>query len=157
MANEKISAMTTASQVANADIVPIVQGAANKKATRTVLLTGAAGEDIVIQGSTGQSVKLLSADGQTEVWIRDDGFIYLRNLNTFLQILGNGDTDFDSGGRLNLHANGTMAISCNSGNPNVLYNPGNPTDWSGSPPTDVATALDRIASALVTVLGGPIP
>ncbi len=34
----------------------------------------------------------------------------------------------------------------------IAYSPSTPSDWSGSPPTTIAEALDRIAAAL-----GPIP
>lgn len=34
----------------------------------------------------------------------------------------------------------------------VPYSPGNPSDWSGTPPANLQAALDRIAAAI-----GPIP
>lgn len=41
--------------------------------------------------------------------------------------------------------------------PAVRYNPGTPGDWLGAPPSTSQEALDRIASAVVGLLGGAIP
>jgi len=37
------------------------------------------------------------------------------------------------------------------------YSPGTPGDWTGSPPADVGSALDRIAAAVAGLLAGTIP
>lgn len=46
-----------------------------------------------------------------------------------------------------------------SGNlkPNQGYTPGTPSNWSGTPPSNFASALDRLAAAVRSLLGGPIP
>ncbi len=41
--------------------------------------------------------------------------------------------------------------------PNQDYTPSTPSNWSGSPPADFASALDRLADAVATLSGGPIP
>lgn len=41
--------------------------------------------------------------------------------------------------------------------PGLVYVPGTPLDWLGTPPATVQEALDRIASAVVGLLGGGIP
>lgn len=39
----------------------------------------------------------------------------------------------------------------------VLYTPGSPGDWAGTPPTNMQEFADRIASAVAGLLGGAIP
>jgi len=72
MADLKITEMTVATEMNNADILPIVAAAANFSISKTLFLTGAPGEDIVIQGATGQHAALQGTDIQTIVHCTDD-------------------------------------------------------------------------------------
>lgn len=56
-------------------------------------------------------------------------------------------------GTFNLNGNNIVL-----GGGTVSYSPANPANWDGTPPSDVASALDRIAALLVTLnSGNPIP
>jgi hypothetical protein len=66
MADQKISAMPAATQVNDSDIVPIVQGGANKSATRAKMLTAAPGVQISLVGSDSSAVQV-SPDGTISV------------------------------------------------------------------------------------------
>lgn len=77
MASEKISEMTAASSVANADEVPILQGGVNKRATRAFLLTGADGEEIVLKAGDGEKVRITNHDGSCAIVLNDDGSVNL--------------------------------------------------------------------------------
>lgn len=52
---------------------------------------------------------------------------------------------------------GTLILLQSSSASNIAYTPGNSADWAGSPPTTVAAALDRLASANVVNGFGPVP
>lgn len=54
-------------------------------------------------------------------------------------------------------SDGTHTVLICDGANNITYSPGTPGDWSGTPPTDVWIALDRLAAYLNTVGGGPVP
>lgn len=41
--------------------------------------------------------------------------------------------------------------------PNLDYTAGTPSNWNGTSPTTYKSAIDRLASAVATLLGGPIP
>lgn len=69
MADTKISAMSVAPDVGNADVVPIVSAGANEKATRAQLLTAKTGEDISLVGAATQSVLMTDAGGTAVVVI----------------------------------------------------------------------------------------
>lgn len=56
MADTKISAMALATEVKNADVLPIVSAAANFRVAKDIFLTGAAGEDIWLHAASGQVV-----------------------------------------------------------------------------------------------------
>lgn len=38
-----------------------------------------------------------------------------------------------------------------------FYSPGTPGNWQGTPPNNLGAALDRLASVVATLFGGPIP
>lgn len=40
---------------------------------------------------------------------------------------------------------------------NINYSPATPSNWSGAPPANLISALDRLAAAVESLLGGPIP
>jgi hypothetical protein len=58
MPNEKISAMPAATSVSNADVLPIIQGGVNKKATKAVLLTPPPGEHLYLFTANGHFIDL---------------------------------------------------------------------------------------------------
>jgi Major tropism determinant N-terminal domain len=54
---------------------------------------------------------------------------------------------------------GELFVGSTTGNQkaNAAYTAAAPSHWNGSPPTDVYTAIDRLAAAVAGLLGGPIP
>ena len=68
MADTKISGLSSASAVADTDIIPIVSGGVNYKATRaslftgtaTLLTNGASNKGLIVKGALGQSAKVAS-------------------------------------------------------------------------------------------------
>lgn len=81
MADEKISAMAAATQCANADVLPLVQGGVNKKVSRQVLLLGAPAEDIDIQAGAGAALRLLDELGGVVLLIASTGDVSLQAPN----------------------------------------------------------------------------
>ena len=63
MADEKISAMPAATSVGNADLLPIVQGGVNKRATKILFLTQSTGEPIGLVGPGVAIIRIDSAGG----------------------------------------------------------------------------------------------
>lgn len=55
------------------------------------------------------------------------------------------------------YANFLGAITDFVGSPGLQYTPGAPVLWVAPPPTNVKSALDRIATALAPLVGGAIP
>lgn len=109
MADEKISAMTSATSVANADVAPIVQGGANFKATRALFLTAGAGEDIILRSASGQGAALLSDDGLYTVSVVDGSLAFVGGPKVVIENNGSG-TIF----QLFTDGTGTL-ISCQTG------------------------------------------
>jgi len=72
MANQKISEMTAASSVADADLVPVVQGGVNKKATSILLVTAA--KIATALGFTPANAAALNATALTSGTVPDARF-----------------------------------------------------------------------------------
>jgi len=174
MADTKISAMAAATEVLNADVVPIVNGGANFKATRQLLLTAGTGEDIELVPSAGGVAKIENAGAQGRVEVDASGnpniissltvTVGRADLSTYLRLdstdvwswlLGGAilGLSIDNGGTLELSmdlTNDTAKFLAASGI-DITYIPGDTNDWTGADPTTVYEALDRIAAAV-----GPI-
>lgn len=63
MADTKLSALTAATSVANADLLYIAQSGSSLKATRALVLTAAAGESISLVGNSSSSISIASDGG----------------------------------------------------------------------------------------------
>jgi len=181
MADMKISAMPAATQIANADIMPIVQGGANKKCTRQLMLTAAVGEDITILGASGQVINIFSDSGATTLVLDDGGgCVWTSDSMQFLSggggsssfdMLATGDIAFVSpaGTEIKLDANAggaVLILAPNVGGPSSLIDANGVVvsylvavsgDWNGAAPTDLAAAVDRCAALLKVLNGGVGP
>jgi hypothetical protein len=155
MASEKISAMPSATEVGNTDVVPVVQSGANKKSTRLLLLTAGSGEEIALNAAAGQFAGIQA--GSFSIMLRDDGFLNI--------IIGGANIQCDGSGNLTIRGtavtlnatSGAFIIEQGTGqNISVQFNTANPGNWT-SAPNDLASAVDRIAAALVSFTGSPIP
>ena len=75
-----------------------------------------------------------------------------RGLKANLPVLGDGELGL-------CEDTGELFIGSTSGNVNISnkYAPGAPASWAGTPPSTISSALDRIAAAVATLRGSPIP
>jgi len=181
MADEKISAMTAASQMANADVMPIVQGGANLKATKLQLLTGASGEDLTLTAHASQSIVLQGPASDPVFALPPSAPAHLHTNNGFffgnaaesagLYYDGSSDMGFVTpNGPWTISITGGTSISfvCDT-NAGTIYagashgfncdlsglTSGN---WATSPPPDLVTFINRIATKVKALNGGtPIP
>jgi hypothetical protein len=82
MADTKISALTAATSVADADLIPIVQGGANKKATRELVRGHKVYTALLTQTSTNAptATVLENTLGGTVVWARSIAGTYTATL-----------------------------------------------------------------------------
>lgn len=154
MADTKISAMTAAAVVQDADLVPIVSAGANFAATRALMLTGGGGEDIVVQASTTQSSKLLSEDGTATVEVTQLNEV---NIASAAKITLTADA---GGGNLSIITMDPVTPSYRwdaAGPIFVQFQTATALLWNGAPPVDLATAIDRCALLLKTLNGGVGP
>jgi len=180
MADTKISDMAPALSVLDADLIPIVQAGVNLKATRQNLLTAAPGEQIRLVSQGINPARLQSADLGTYVEVRNGGPIDALSAAAarIRAVCGNTDFDMQASGVVLLligpgktitlgdalgsalvlidrNLNKVSILSTNQ--PLITYVPGNPANWILPAPTDLATAIDRIAAAVVAgAPGGPI-
>ncbi len=182
MADQKISDMTAATEVMNADEVPIVQaGMGNLKAVRGQLLTGASGEDISLTSSTGQQSQLTTDGADAGVNAVDGG-----NLEVFGDSVTVGDLPFTigfqrvgntvtiktnsaSGAFIDIHNGGTsqLFMDMNTGfiswtGPAGMDFTIDPTltagNWAGGLPVNFTDFFERIAAKVKALNGGtPIP
>lgn len=180
MPDTALSAFPSATSMANADTLIVVQGGADKQVTKTLLLTGKAGEDIKVKSSSGQKVILESADGNTRVECSDAGV-------TVTTVGGAIEMKRSSGGcRIGLNSLGDVELRPDDGsavcilgkasgahiNVDVTSNQmhliassgitvdnfdNGAGDWTTSPPVDWQTCLYRLSAAVRGLLGGTIP
>jgi hypothetical protein len=138
--SEKISAMPSATQMNNADVLPIVQGGVNKKITRDVFLTANGTDDLAIVGASldridlphgggiivtadsGDTIELLNAINLAEISISPAGAITVAsatgqevvldsNGSSFtLDGAGNFAADVVAGGTYLVHVQGVNVI-----------------------------------------------
>lgn len=156
MPDEKISQMSAASEVFDADSVPIIQSGSNKKATRALLLTGSNNAPIYLVASSGQFVGLKA--GNYSIYVRDDGFIALEGQGTSLQIDGSGNVTLRGASLTLTTTTGLISLGQGiGGSVNVGYTPSDLSIWLTTSPPDLATAVNRLAAAVAGLLGGGIP
>lgn len=179
MADEKISAMPAATATATGDLIPIVQGGVNKKATKAVLFQGAAGAtDAYVSGALG-FVGVIDHLGTSGIQV-DDANKKLRGFGAILdfqfgtptgsfQISAAGNISLDAGahaGIIDLGTVGTAELKLDQGAGTVLltcanlcsvkYAPAVPGNWA-VPVTTIHQALDRLVAAVVArTLGGAV-
>jgi len=168
MPDKKISQMTAAVEVANADILPIVKGMSppNYYASKALLLQNAAGEDIYL-GAGGSF---------NSFWVDPNGNGAFNTTPGTTFQLGNSAGDefiWDDAVGLTIAVITQISFSTldgqlfqmATGNPMLVQSPfgvvvtyvaGNPLNWSGDP-LDMNTAIDRLAAAVAGLLGVPIP
>lgn len=174
----RISEMAVATEMANTAILPIVAASANFSVSKELLLTGAAGENVELAASAGQQASLLCDSGNAGVVVDDGGTAALSGNNgcSLSNPVAGASVDIDAGGNIAIDV-GTgsqvnigssvsainLVIDTNfetllfqgSGGCTLSYLAGFPGDWSGSPPPDMQTAIDRIAR--VVSVGGTVP
>lgn len=169
MPSESIITMTPATSVANADLLPISQGGANLSATRAQMLRSTPGEDIeIISANAFVSVEdsgsiLVSFGSGQQVEVRSSSTlaILLHVGQTFCQMTAPtaGFVALSSfGGQVEVNAVGHVICIDNSGaSVFSTYISPSPSIWAGSAPSDMASAINRIAAAVRGLLGIPIP
>lgn len=126
MADIPISGMAVASQVNNADLIPIVQGGMNFSATRQLILKGGPTEDIVVSSSASHIAELDTYSGNAGFSVNDAngqaaGFgdeLLLNFANTSLKIQASPLHNFE----VQLPAGGDAYISGPSGHTYILVN-----------------------------------
>jgi len=179
MADEKISAMVAATVVMAADDIPIVQALANKKSTRSLLLTGGTSESIYLTASVGFYAGLQDVKTATFFFV---GTGLINGFSSGGWLMQGGPTPFP--GQIVILASGGVEVTPKPGfmfevrdfsapntlqwtpfsgvfnlnstvQPVITYITTTPGSWLGAP-TSIAVAIDRIAAKLAA-MGGPIP
>lgn len=140
MADTKISDMAAATAVADADLIPIVQGGVNLSATRALLLSGDGAENVALVAGSGSNAAVRNTDFSNVLVIPESGQVQLL-----------------AGTSILLHTVGQIRLQSDGGQNVVDWTDPTPGNWDTSVPTSTSEALVRIASALAGLLGGPIP
>ena len=166
----KISALPAATTVSQTtDVLPIVQGAANKNVTREVFLSAKTGEIVGIFNGTGVGGVQVDASGQVDIGYASGTHLAIgRDSAVNLQFQGNGNVVFqqESGAEWRVQGNGGAIIYSGSGKCSILDNGGTSVEISFTPlasaswntdPVNMAGAIDRLAAAVATLRGSPIP
>lgn len=178
MADMKISAMTGASEVGNADDIPIVAGGANFKATRDQLLSAATGEHIFVTGVAGFTAGL--QDSTTNNQINVSGSVGIMSCDTSIVTGGPTRTtgiECDALDNINITlkdlatlfisdvgGNNFIIMDTNTGTLNIQMNTGMDGsitnlvagNWAGTP-GQLSDSFNRLAAAVAGLLGTPIP
>lgn len=166
MADEKISAMTSATVMSNLDVVPIVQGGANKKVEKAIFLKTGTSESVAFVGPTTEFVGIL-ASGVASVNAPSGAELYTilgfgvvctpAGGVTIGAFTGQTVQITSNGGTVQLDGSGIITLQC-AGGASVFasYTPLTPASWAGNP-SNLATAIDRIAASVAFMLGSPIP
>jgi len=179
MADTKISGLPAATSIGNADVIPCVNGAATKKVTKQLFLTALGGEDITIKSSSAKKVRLDTDSGTANLEVWDSNVLTVNagtmtmggNTATQLGWLISGAGFFKAGAGSDLTLWGDagssqLFLSSVGGGPSILtsnqglmiqYSTAVGASWSGAPPADVWSALDRIAVLLAVLNGGVGP
>jgi hypothetical protein len=179
MADTKISAMTSAATVLNADQIPIVTGGVNKRASKSAILSAAPGEPITIQGVAGQDSSLRNAGGTAVIYVTSAAVANVLGANGFFIgwpgfAVGIG---LDGLGAIHIvpqfgaqvviaypavSVGGTFDTSTGqivfvaSNGMTCPYLDGTGGAWAFAP-AHYNLAINRLAIALAGLLGGPVP
>jgi len=156
MPNLKISAMPDAPDMGELDLLTVVVGGVNYKITRNAFLTAKTGEAVILAGGTGM------------IAIFDDGSVEISGPPgaEFLLGFGSGSAlrfkDDEIGiefiNRFSFALNDGRSFDLEVGQPMFLsWDPVSPGNWAPAVPDNVGDALERIATAVAGLLGGPIP
>jgi len=167
MADEKFSDMPSATSCAQADLVCISQGGVSKKVSHTNFLTGDGSALLALnQSSTAFAI---DAAGQAYVQVvAGQNYSIVMGLIQVMLCTASGDVALDAklGNTLYLGNSGDSIVMGNAGVSSVtiqgLYvdvtnHVATPSNWMGAQPVLVRTAIDRIAAAVVGLLGTQIP
>jgi len=179
MADTKISAMSVAGIVEDADILPIVGGGVNAACTRPIFLTSGLATNIGLTTSPGMTSFVTVDSGDSIIECKDNGEIEIHfaagldmthavNGGGMLVDAAGGVTIVPGGGNpvviggasdatLTLdEAAGTAFLNCSNGFQYTLQNQ-SATHWAGVP-SDNEDAWQRIAAAVYALRGNsPIP
>jgi hypothetical protein len=165
--SKKISELAAATSIANADLLTAVQGGVNKRLTRAELFLGGATEAVtlsfngaslmfsaggqaILQGSAGNICQIAGFGGGA-VWVDGAGGIRASALGGADMILqaNSGSFQIDVAGNITVGGPGAVFVG---------YVDGSGGSWGGAgAPTNLGTAVDRLAVAVAGLLGGPIP
>lgn len=164
----KISALPSATEMANAEVLTIVQAAVNKKITKQAFLTAATGEPIALGGvvatieiDASDNIQITVGFGQT-LHISDlagTNFVIIDAFGNVLVSAAPGTavtTGFPGVSQVVVSETGLSVEAPTGSSADVTYHVGAAGNWAGSP-TNMATALDRIAAAVAGLLGTAIP
>jgi len=175
MADVKISALPSETDVPLSDVLPMVVGGVTSKVTKNNFLLGAAGENINLTASSGQIAGVSGETGTAGVSVTNDDTVtafatievnisvagatvdnqILIQDSTGITITVDQGNDFivqDWLARQIIKID-TTALTCTIGGgytPLWQYAPTVPTDWLGTPPATVQAALDRLAACFTT-------
>ncbi len=170
-----ISGLPAATKVSNADLLAIEQAGVTLSATKALVLTAAPGEPIILLGDPTQYLSLdrgdgfsflnldlagqgtwqmlgaveitagnnnsgltMALDGTVEISQADNTVFSVTNFSFTMQFVMDGVA-------------GTITMIAPNG---VItsYVPGNPSDWPGVVPSDVAGGLDELAAIITTII-----
>lgn len=181
MSDTKISALTAATEVFAANETVIVQGGANRRAAKSLFLTGATGEDAVLTGSAGQFVGLVVDSTLGALFFNDGGQLTITCVDmtitggptaaaiAAIDAAGAWVVQYEDGEEIlltNAAATKQLRLGTSGGagsafiDPDgiaMTYVPTTATDWNGAAPTDIAVAIDRCAALLKFLNGGVGP
>lgn len=167
MPSETITGMPAITEVNDSDVFPVVQGGINYKAERQQILKASSGLNVRLDSST---CRMIVDDTGLLSWEQDSGtLVDLKwDGNTWLGITSSGgislnglaskDIDFNNGGsKISVKGSGDISIVQSPGATIAIdFTPLTSSDWKVSDPTTIEEAIDRIASAVAILLGGPI-
>ena len=175
MADIKISALPPATEMLNADELPIVTGGVTSRIRKDIFLTAALTEDIYLTAQVGQLVGISGFTGSAGVTVTDDDVITATAPSEVsFNVSGGGGqsqilmeasvgivitTDAGKAFKLVNHSGNdyfkydeganTLVIGSSVGL-FIYYSPGTPGNWTGSAPLSVKEALDRLAACFTT-------
>jgi len=180
MADTKFSDFAAGTEVANADQLVGLQGGANVRVTKTMILTGATGENIAFKSAGGFAVSLLTDSALASFELDDSGTATLNADGGFIaqNVAGNWRLQGDSVGNvvlqcaagkvisireegstseIQLDGSSDMILLLAAGGVSASYVSAVPGDWDGGSPPTFENALDRLATAVAGLLGTPVP
>jgi len=181
MANKKISELVAASEMFVNNETVIVQGGVDKRCAKSVILSGATGEDVVLHASAGQVARIEDVDASAYWSVEEDEEITAQCESLSIHAVGSG-FDFvniliNPFGRIKIESDGDQDVMITS-HDETTYVKINPSDglveivaannyvyggnflgtsWSGSAPVELQAAIQRCATLLKTLNGGVGP